>query len=292
MSFLIKIRLPIISVGIGDTVFLPLNIGVIRGKKKRIADSKLQARARRRMDKRKTIRAHRVEVVAYVAERMLDEVRPGARFIKKDIRSTKYDVTRLKDLLAMYRRRLIRITHGELDREIVAAEVHGHMRKLYALLRWAKKEKYKSLIFVGDYFGKKNHGLEALDELRNHMDSRRSPKIVPLMGFGELKFLRAMLGDDSDYRGEPFTSAWPYAKGTEGPGVMNTLKRISERKIGLDTPVRLKEETREAKEFEKTLSDIAKKNGTSFEEEWKRWYRFHPKLIDTMKFMINNMNFV
>ena len=231
-------------------------------------------------------RRRRVEDITKKTLKIASSINPTVRIVKKDIRSTKYDITRLRDLLKFWRKRLSHIRHHNLERECVACEVTGEIEKLHVLLEWLNKNGYRNVVFMGDYLGKEKNGFEALDVLRDHIESGKNPKVTLLMGRSEHLFLRTMMGDDR------FTDTWPYNDVLEGPAVMRSLRNLASKKPDHNMSARLLNDIKEAREFEKLLRDIAKRNNTTFEEEWKKSWRMHPKLLDLMEFMVDNMKFV
>jgi len=218
-------------------------------------------------------------------------VMPGSGLTKICVRSTKYDITRLRDLVRMQRRRLARIKHHNIEREAVGGEIHDHTARFLKLLRWLKNNNYKHLQLMGDYIGRETNGFESIDFIREHMNSGEIPKLSMLMGRSEHIFLRAMLGDDT------FTDNWPSMSQYGGPAVMWSLKKLAKKEINDDMPGWLKKDIRQAVDFEKLLENIIKNRGERvtpgrMNEERIKWYRFHPKLLDLADFIIENMKFV
>lgn len=212
--------------------------------------------------------------------------RKGIRFVKTDVRSSRYDVSRLRELRRLFRRRLIDIKHGTVAKQAVAAEVHGELEKLRTLLKWLRDKKHRLVVFVGDYLGKKKNGFEAIDVLREHIISGKAPHPVLLMGRSEHMFIRSMLGDDT------MTSLWPTLPVLEGPAILRSLKDLSAREITHDMPAMIQYEIQQAREFDRRVENIARIKGTSFDAEMMTCYRFHPKLVSLMEFMIDCMRFV
>lgn len=214
-------------------------------------------------------------------------VSPGARFTV-DIRSTRYDLTRLKDLMKLYRTRM----DNRIKKRALAGEVHGNVKRLLELLEWLKKNEYSELQLMGDYLGKKgSFGLEAIDILSAHVKSPLKPKLKMLVGRGEYSFFLAMLGD------ERMRKLWPTSLILEGRQVMESLKRLSDRKALPEMPEETKRQIKEAADFNRMLVNRAlvrdgKVTEKSLEDQWRQWYILHPRLIELAEFIIDNMRFV
>jgi len=240
-----------------------------------------------------TARRKRVEMVARQARAAMRpfskgkiKERKGSRFVKIDVRSSSHDVTRLREIKRLYRKRLINIKNGTVVKQAVASEVHGQVERLRNLLGWLRDKRHRVVVFMGDYLGKKNNGFEAVDVIREHITSELIPHPVLLMGKSEHMFIRAMLGDDN------MTGVWPTLSILEGPAVMRSLKAMSAQTITHDMPVHRQYDIRRAKEFDRLVENIASIKGTSFDAEMRACYRLHPKLIDLMEFMVEHMRFV
>ncbi len=241
-------------------------------------------------------RRERVRLIVRDAERALKEARAQgavpARILKKDVRSTAYDLTSLRGMLSFDRRRLDRIRAGDLERELVFSEVHGHIDNLKAALEWAEKNTFRTAQLMGDYIGHATdeYGLEAIDMIREHMDSEKMPRgkiprLKMLLGRTEHVFLRAMMGD------EKWTDRWLSSVRFGGVQVKRSLQDLAKKEIRPDMPERLRSDIEEAQDFEYFLEEIAMKENISMDEAWQKWYRFHPKLLGLIEFMIDNAAF-
>lgn len=245
-------------------------------------------------------RKKRIDKIAKTAENALDAINrsqpflisPMRRFIRKDMRSTIYNIGRLRDLTRLFRKRLDDIKEGSVEPEAVACEVHGEVEKLKALLAWLKKKRYRKLIFMGDYIGKEKNGLEAIDILMEHVTQKETPHLTLLMGASEHLFLRAMFGDQSACYGGPFTKTWSI-KSQEGKAVMESLKEVGKKAMLMSyTSPQMTDQIRRIKEFEEALFHIAKRERRNIDSIRAEWYRFHPRLLDIAQFMVDNMYFV
>ena len=217
---------------------------------------------------------------------------PISKFIKKDIRSTTCDLTRLKELLKLYRRRADQIKHENIEREVVAPEVHGNIDRLNVALKWPGKNGYRREVFMGDIIGARpgQPGLEALDILMDHMESGDLPRLELLMGQTEHYFLLAMFGTKS------WTEQWPVAGLLGGPNVMKSLKDLTAKDPSTVPPSRLKRDIEEARQFEERLAKIARRHHKNIDKYMEhlrvKYYRFHPKIMQAARFMIDKMHFV
>ena len=234
----------------------------------------------------KDSRRTRVELITRKVAKLVDSLKPSARLVKRDVRSTRYDITRLRDLLALYRRRLSRIRNQNVEREAVVSEVHGHTDKLRVLLKWLDNHGYRHTVFMGDYLGKKKNGIEAFEVFKEYIESKHNSGITLLMGRSEHIFLRAMLGDDR------YTDTWPKHKVLEGSTVIKSLKALAAQKISHSMTVHAQNDIKKAKEFENLLEKIAKNKNMTKEEAWVKFYRLHPKLIEVAEFIVDKMRFV
>ncbi|MDP8299279.1 MAG: methyltransferase domain-containing protein [Candidatus Tantalella remota] len=260
------------------------------GKKKKPSTKKVK----KIIEKSREARKHRITRISAAADKILKSMQKkdrwgftsARRFVKKDVRSTSYDITILRDLLGFYRRRLSRIKHEDISREVVICETHGHTHRLKVLLKWLKENRYKSAIFLGDYLGKSGGGLEAMDMLRRHMKKGIAPRVTLIMGNSEHVFMRAFLGDDR------WSDSWTSNCVMEGPEVVKSLHRLANGEVEGEITPEIQKEINDAKDFEDQIKRIVLRNGTDFEEEWNKWYRMHPQLIKTADFITENMKFV
>jgi len=229
----------------------------------------------------------RVEKILKEAQKLAPD-----KLIRVSIRSTKYDLTRLRDLMELYRRRLERIKHNNVARELVGSEISGNLERLVWFLDWARANDFKILHFMGDTFGKEGYGFEGFDILRAHMDSGANPKLDLRLGIAEHLFLLSMLGDDE------LTNDWPRMIVFEGPAVMESLKRLARGERISNVPSYIRsEDIRRAKEFEDILEGIIRRRGDKptpamMNAERVKWYRFHPKMVDIANFIAQHMRFV
>jgi SAM-dependent methyltransferase len=218
----------------------------------------------------------------------------GAIF-RADLVSTRYDLTRLRDLVRVYRGRLAGIERGHYDKDAaVACEVHGNVAKLERLLGWLRKEDYKRLQLMGDYLGKSAkevYGLEAIDVLQEESQRPGGLDINMLVGKSEYLMLLAMMGD------KRMRKIWPTMRGFEGPKVMESLKAFSR----LDPTPDMTDEKRELVEASREFADLLearaiRKDGRLTDEglaaQWNEWYFLHPKLQAAADFMVKGMRFV
>ncbi len=172
-------------------------------------------------------RRKRVQDIINEVKRAIDVALPRAMLSRTDIRSTEYDITKLRNnLIPFYKARLWRIKHGMVEPEAILCETHGQVERMKnAAIEWLKRNDYADVYFMGDILGRKgagaNRGIDALDVLRDHITSgsRPIPKII--MGYTELLFLMAMMGH------EQASNLWVTETGVfGGPAVMDSLRRI------------------------------------------------------------------
>ncbi|MCM8761046.1 MAG: methyltransferase domain-containing protein, partial [Candidatus Omnitrophica bacterium] len=77
-----------------------------------------------------------------------------------------------------------------------------------------------------------------------------------------------------------------------GPNVLKSLKALARMTVDDNTPPRLRKDIEEAKHFEDMLIKMSNRHSTTIDSQWQLWYRFHPKLLDTAEFIVENMRFV
>lgn len=216
---------------------------------------------------------------------------PTAR-LSIDIRSSRYDITRLRDLGRFYRSELAGSGEYRRPADAVAPEVHGNIERLDKLLAWLDRNGYTKLQLMGDYMGKAGSpGTEALEILIEHVKTRRKPELSMLVGRSEYLMFLAMMGEPR------MRKLWPSSAMFEGPQVIESLKRLSRREITDDISQDEADGIYEASRFEEALkvrASVSPEGLTekSLHDQWMQWYYFHPKLLDLADFIINEMRFV
>jgi nucleoside-diphosphate-sugar epimerase/galactose mutarotase-like enzyme/signal transduction histidine kinase len=218
------------------------------------------------------------------------------------VRSTVYNLTRLKDLNQIYATSLQALDHDQVPPTVVASEPHGHVARVKKVANWMKAQGYQRLVFLGDYLGKYTEavkpasqpeeyvaGFEVVDELRRLM-AEDDLQINALMGRSELLFLRAMLGDPQS------TEIWLNTM-FEGRTVLRDLRALESQAITAATPELQVRDIQAAREFEDMFRKTVNPEGhelsaAELDAAWQHWFRFHPKLLDMAEFMVEHMHFV
>lgn len=230
------------------------------------------------------------DIVRDIKEALRSEA-PSAR-LRIGVRSTFYDITRLQDMVRVYRSRIGGSRASHMARDAVACEVHGKVDRLNRLLQWLGENSYSRVQFMGDYLGKKGSlGFEAIDVLDAHIRSGKLPKVSMLVGKSEYMFLLAIMGDES------IRGMWRTMPVMEGPQVMDSLRRLASLDINEDLPEGTKAEISAAREFEAIIRRRASRavggaTDAEMDRQWNEWYYLHPKLQSLAEFMVNNMRFV
>lgn len=252
-------------------------------------------------------RKQRIEALYGVADEAFSRMGPKSfwrsrpRITKVDVRSTLYNIGRLRDLYSFYRKRLKRLEQGKIEKEAVAPEVSGRADRLEKVLSYLRDSGYEKVVFTGDYLGKKN-AFDAMMVLMDHFTRKDLPHVELVMGKAEHLFLRAMMGDRTKVRNKEgsFYLEWPEMKTLEGPAVMRAIDEMA-REVEMlygrgESLTPLQEEVRR---FELCIAKVAESSdpGRTDTEEAKKtlrraYYRYHPMLLHVADFIVHNMHFV
>ncbi|MBF0252222.1 MAG: hypothetical protein HQL29_00245 [Candidatus Omnitrophica bacterium] len=301
-------------------------------------------------------------------KKTIKEVNFINRLTTIDLRSTEYDLVRLRKMKDFFKRLKFFLSYPVLFRPengAVASEVQGLSEKLEILLKWLTKNGYKQLVLMGNYIfeptslslkldkikvrelryvaAREHMGLSvrelsmdllktqgyhitydeilkyetgiklasreyaqnlsmyigvpfdtlyngvstspfhAIKVLRKHM-ADGSLKIVPLAGRKEHTFINSMLsGHNKIHDKKLMTDEIYYA---------DYLESLAKRNITNISYVIERQDIIDAEEFESYLSQMAKRQNADIDDIRKKWHRIHPKLIDVMQFITENMRFV
>jgi signal transduction histidine kinase len=207
-------------------------------------------------------RIKRVKEIVELLKTLIAKQGYDSRISKISIMSTHYDLALLEELSEIYARELDQIQGSSFPQSIFVTDTHGAISRVRDIVSIGRDHGVDEIVFNGDYFGKDNYpSFSVIDYFMNHPYEEGSPKHILLAGASEIIFVGGMLGDDA---------------------ITPRLDIFAE-----------SEAMREALNVEHE-SDPSKYKEffTAFPEGVTRDnYRFHPKLLNILEWMIENIRF-